>query len=351
VRLVALGAGLLTLAIIVLYGKDYTTPPHHPTTHDPIRIGYTLLNFLSMSVGLIGGLALPPVPGLLACVAIGWGVARLLRQGVWSDPVTAGLLAWIGGLVLLAAGTAYGRAGFAGAAGIACRYVTLTCLLAVWLHLLRQRTATPLPVAVAASDVAPHRPRRAGAVVVILGWLVANSLAGWHYARAWREWFAAVESRLANTPRSFVPDAFVWTLGGGDGRVFRRSVLRLVDWGVGPLANVPPDPRLRRLSVPTTQLWLDNVQRLGNTYRPRDQTGGRIVIPIPPGTTARGLLLLGQLTDGHCLVLNDAADTDPLESTTQPTEYRLWLSEAREAVWLELQHGQLAIERIILLVD
>jgi hypothetical protein len=367
VRLAALAAGLLTLAVIVLYCKDYTTPPHHPTTHDPIRIGYTLLNFLSMSVGLIGGLALPPVPGLLACVAIGWGVARLLRQQVWSDPVTSGLLAWIGGLVLLAAGTAYGRAGFAGAAGIACRYVTLTCLLVIWLHLLRLRTAAPpLPPPAAspttaeatpsaaldtAPPAAPRRRHRAGAVVVILGLLVANGIAGWQYARGWREWFAVVESRLANTPRSFVPDALVWTLGGGDGHVFRRSVLRLVDWGVGPLANVPPDPRLRRLSVPTTQLWLDNVQRLGNTYRPRDQTGGRIVIPIPPGTTARGLLLLGQLTDGHCLVLNDAADTDPLESTTQPTEYRLWLSEAREAVWLELQHGQLAIERIILLVD
>lgn len=369
-RALALAAGLTTLTVVVLYFWGYTKPDHHPTTRDPLHIGYALLNFLSMSVGLIGAWAWPPLPGVFACGLMVWGVVGLLRRGAWADPVALGLIAWIGGLALLAAGTAYGRAGFAGAVGIACRYVTLTCLLAVWLHWLQLRNAptnavattstppTPAdPLAASDESATPHCTRCAWAVVLILGLLLANSFAGWQYARTWKGWFAAVESRLANTPRSFVPDAFVWTLAGGKGRVFRRSVLRLIDWGVGPLVNVPPDPRLRRLVVPVGQLHLDNIDRLGRTYRPRDQTGGIIAIAVPPGQCARGLLLVGRLTQGRCLVLanttdtTDTTDTDPLELTAQTTEYRLWLGGTREAVWLELQHGQLEIEQVILLVD
>ncbi len=128
-------AGLLTLAVTslslvpaALYFRDYRAAAHHTIEGGISASLATAVQFLSLTLGPSAA-RLGPYAGLLVAVLLVASVGLLIGVVIrlpGERPRALGLLASLGGLVSLAVGLGWGRAGSSGLGGFEPRYVTLT---------------------------------------------------------------------------------------------------------------------------------------------------------------------------------------------------------------------------------
>jgi hypothetical protein len=140
--------GCLALALAgfcILYFMGFTRPAHHaaaPSTAAALR---TTAEFLAGSLGWAGKMSWP-VSGFLVLAGCGLATLLLLRAFIRRPEErlrAAGLLAWLAGTFLLAAGIGCGRAFLGPGAGLVDRYMLLSAPLLCFFSLVWNAYASP----------------------------------------------------------------------------------------------------------------------------------------------------------------------------------------------------------------
>ena len=138
--------GASAIAVFLLYFYHYQQPQEHPLPSGLLPVGRACIEFLSVSVGLVGEDGWP-YSGLAVFALYGATLALLLRalKTVPGERQrAAGLLAFLLGTGMLALSVGLGRGGFGPGAAFASRYVTLSIPLLCCVYLVWGLYARPL---------------------------------------------------------------------------------------------------------------------------------------------------------------------------------------------------------------
>jgi hypothetical protein len=245
------GVALVAAYFIGLTKTAYHTPP---PGWDPVI--YAAVNFLGLGMGPVTHLMHEPGYArvtILGCATVGLVAATsflLISSFRYHDrrvPALA-LGGLLGGMLCLAVGLAYGRAGMGNIMG-ASRYVTL---------------AMPVPVTayfawVALSHgpgrrIVPHMLFTASVVFLVPTIRHADAIGGWHIVRMKR-----VEYDIkAGVPIGFLAERnkVVFPLGPD---AFRSALLILKEHGARPFVDLRPDPMLTIEDIPLRVLRVESV--------------------------------------------------------------------------------------------
>jgi hypothetical protein len=285
--LVAILGGLAGLALLTAYFHGLQKVDYHPPPPNLESVAYAAVNFLGLGMGPVTHLMHSPgydritvLGGAVVVLVAATGVilVRSLRESE-ERPRAVAVGCVLGGLLCLAGGLAYGRAGFGNIMG-ASRYVTL---------------AMPIPVTAYLAWIAFGRGLAGRGVpfvllLAILAFLVPNTrfaylAAGEHAAR-----LKKVEREIRDgVPIGFITDGNRSVYPGSPAG-FRTSLGLLRDHGVRPFAAIRPDPPLAAESVPVRVLRTEGVVEDAGGFRVSGGIG-TVVLALPGPTYAYGVAL------------------------------------------------------------
>jgi hypothetical protein len=144
-RLFLGGLAVALAGLCAFYFVDFIWPAHHTAAYSKAAVLRTTAEFFANSLGPVGKMSWP-LSGLLVLGGCGLVVAQLLRAFLRRPEErlrAAGLLAWLAGMFLLAAGIGWGRTIVGPGAGFAARYTLLAAPLLCFFCLVWNAYAFP----------------------------------------------------------------------------------------------------------------------------------------------------------------------------------------------------------------
>lgn len=274
---IAILGGLVGIALLVAYFTGLKKIGYHAPPPNPESVVIGVINFLGLSLGPVAHLLHEPgydhvtilgivVVGIVAATGVLLMGALCEYQRRRNAIAIAGVL---GGLLCLAGGLAYGRAGVGNILAPS-RYVTLAMPIPVtayfaWVAFGRGFFGRVMPFALCG---------------LVLAFLVQNTrfayfAGGWHIARQ-----KQLEYDIkAGMPLSFVAERNRGVFPG-EPSDFRTCLMTLCDRGVKPFANITPDPALQLEDVPVRIARTQSLQSEGGLLV-ADSKLGSVVFALP----------------------------------------------------------------------
>ncbi|MDB5309646.1 MAG: hypothetical protein JWO38_3848 [Gemmataceae bacterium] len=307
--IVAVLGGVAGLALLAAYFHDLRKVGHHPPPPNPEAVVYAAVNFLGLGMGPVTHLL--HSPGYDRVTAVGAGVLGLVAvtgvllgravRGPGDRPRAVGIGCVLGGLICLAGGLAYGRAGYGNIMG-ASRYITLAMPIPItayfaWVSFGQGRGGRVVPVALFAASL----------LFLVPNTRYAFQAGLFHAARLKKVEFEIKDG----VPLGFIADGNR-TIHPGPPDWFRSSLGHLRDAGVKPFAAVRPDPPLATDPVPVRVLRVEGMTAAEDgSFRVTGDLG-TVVFAIPCRRHVFGLALTyeAEVEHGRALLSMTSWDFD-----------------------------------------
>ena len=276
----------LSFVLVGLYFVGYRSVPFHPSTHNPLVVVRTAMQFLTMGFG-------PGVVGLsqdhrsaiffwkFVCAAVvgvffatAWILLGAWRKEPDQRPRVAGLLLFLTAMACLAFGLGMGRDGFE------TRYITLS-VPAVCAAYISWSLFGPVWL---------QKVMRRALFATALAALAANTSWGWEYARGLKSHLSAFEADLrAGVPPYLLVQRHGYYLHPHQEMVTDYMPL-LRDAGVGAFHYLRSDPPFREVSVALTPVETRGMQWEGGIAR-ATAVPGWLTFALPTDVNAAGIRL------------------------------------------------------------
>lgn len=242
-RPVLLGLAALSASLLFLYFLGYERPSWNPPSPGIAMTVRTTAGFLALSFGPAVRISWYAGAAIALLVFIGtfW---MSIRSVVWRRPQadirSAGLFLFGVGVLTLAAGVGYGRAGLVATAGMPARYALISVPMLCWAYFVWELYGTPIWRRGATTFLA----------ILLFVLLPLNAQYGLEWADYYREGMNAFErDARVGMPLSVLCNRHQDFLMHWDGNALCEGMSTLQRERVGPFAKMASDPAWRELSL------------------------------------------------------------------------------------------------------